>query len=259
MSFTEVLVTTFTPPLPTAKTRTRKTAKMQSAQRVPRPPTGFSLFAETVKSSLPATVVGMCTIQKEVSSQWGRLSDEEKGKFKKQADPAWVEYFKAIGEPKKARKLENKLNGVIKRRRVTAVVGGFMKKVDSNGKRYFHNETTGMASRTKVLLVEDLLAPKAKGTATKGMTGWLVYRSVNSRKFSSDFKENSKQAGAAWKALSVAEQEVFKKRAVQVNQSASRAAAEGGVIGAHKAQIPAAESSGSESSGSESGSDEEEE
>jgi hypothetical protein len=207
----------------------------------------------------------MCSIQKEVGAQWTALTEDEKTKYKNEAAPAWIEYFTAIGEPAKARKLANKVSGVVKRRRANLLVGGFVKKQDVNGKTYFHNETTGMASRTKVLLVADLLKPKVK-SAAKGLTGWLVFRSVNAKMFSSDFKENSKEAGAAWKALSqeeqartcawiaflliphshTCEQEGFKKRAVILNASAA-GAAPAAMVTSHAAPPAAAESSSSES------------
>jgi hypothetical protein len=225
-----------------------------------RPATGFALFKESAKEAMPAGK-GMCSIQKEVGAQWKAMPEEEKAKYKREAAPAWIQYFNVIGETAKARKLTNKLNGVMKRRRANLAVGGFIKKVDTNGKAYFHNETTGMASRTKVLLVDDLLTPKVK-SGMKGMTGWLVFRSVNAKKFAPDFKENSKQAGAAWKALSDVEQEDFRKRAIVLNARSVNAAPADSVAAADVADAAAAHSDAldesAESSESESSESDEE-
>jgi hypothetical protein len=169
----------------------------------------------------------MCEINAESALRWKALSQEERARFGLDAAPAWVIYYQQMGKPTKARALENKLTGSKKRvrsvstRRPAAETYGYTaKKHPVTGKKYFHDELTGLASLTRVMPVDLLLQATAPRTNKGHTTGWLLFRDAKKGVYSADFKTNTKEAGYAWKnTLKEEEREAYKQQAAVKNAS----------------------------------------
>jgi hypothetical protein len=191
-----------------------------------RPPTGYMLYCQSIRGDLSEKTT-MCEINAESALRWKALSEEERARFGLDAAPAWVIYYQQMGKPMKARALENKLTGskkrvrsVSTRRSAVETYGYTAKKHPVTGKKYFHDELTGLASLTRVMPVDLLLQATAPRTNKGHTTGWLLFRHAKKGVYSADFKTNTKEAGHAWKnTLTEEEREAYKQQAAVKNAS----------------------------------------
>jgi hypothetical protein len=194
-----------------------------------RPPTGYMLYCQSIRGDFSEKTT-MCQVNAESALRWKALSEEERGRFGLDAAPAWVVYYQQMGKPAKARALENKLTGskkrvrsVSTRRHAAETYGYTAKKHPVTGKKYFHDELTGLASLTRVMPVDLLLQATVPRTNKGHTTGWLLFRHAKKGVYSADFKTNTKEAGNAWKnTLTEAERETYKKQAAAQNASGAK-------------------------------------
>jgi hypothetical protein len=184
------------------------------------------LYCQSIRGDF-SEKTSMCQVNAESALRWKALAEEERERFGLDAAPAWVVYYQQMGKPTKARALENKLTGSKKRvrsvstRRPAAETYGYTaKKHPVTGKKYFHNELTGLASLTRVMPVDLLLRATVPPTNKGHTTGWLLFRHAKKGVYSADFKTNTKEAGNAWKnTLTEEEREAYKQQAVAKNAS----------------------------------------
>ena len=124
------------------------------------------------------------------------------------------------------RHFANKIAGVTKRERGqrsggarTPSASGFVATSAANGKRYFVNESLGLASRTRVTTIEALLKTKAMRSSTKRTSGWLLFRAAKNTSGTMDLK----QLGKAWNQLSEEEKEMYNQDAAAINNAGAAA------------------------------------